>query len=62
VVSDRLRRIIERRDRGCRVPGCTNERFVEVHHIIHWLQGGVTDSWNLISLRLSHEPELLAVA
>lgn len=50
VVSDRLRRVVERRDRGCRVPGCTNERYVEVHHIIHWLQGGVTDSWNLISL------------
>ena len=23
---------------------------MEVHHVIHWLQGGVTDSWNLISL------------
>ena len=54
MVSDRLRRIIERRDRGCRVPGCTNERFVEVHHIIHWLEGGLTDSRNLISLCPAH--------
>jgi hypothetical protein len=54
VVSDRLRRVVERRDRGCRVPGCTNERYVEVHHILHWLEGGVTDSWNLISLCPHH--------
>jgi hypothetical protein len=54
VVGNRLRRVVERRDRGCRVPGCTNERFVEVHHIIHWLQGGATDSWNLLSLCPHH--------
>lgn len=36
VVPDRTRRIIERRDRGCRVPGCDCSRFVEIHHIIHW--------------------------
>lgn len=66
VVSDRLRRMVERRDRGCRVPGCTSERFVEVHHIIHWLHGGVTDSWNLISLcphhHRAHHRDLLGIA
>ena len=35
---------------GCRVPGCTADRFVEVHHIIHWQDGGPTDTWNLLSL------------
>jgi hypothetical protein len=54
VVSDRLRRVIERRDRGCRVPGCTNTCYVEVHHIIHWLNGGRTDSWNLIMICPKH--------
>jgi hypothetical protein len=54
VVSDRLRRVIERRDRGCRVPGCTNTCYVEVHHIIHWLNGGPTDSWNLIMICPKH--------
>ena len=54
IVPERTRRIIERRDRGCRVPGCTAERFVEIHHIIHWLNGGPTDTWNLASLCPKH--------
>jgi hypothetical protein len=63
IVPERTRRIIQMRDRGCRVPGCTNERFVEIHHIIHWLDDGVTDTWNLISLcpkhhRLHHQGKL----
>lgn len=54
IVPDRTRRIIERRDQGCRVPGCTNRRFVEIHHIIHWINGGTTDTSNLISLCGKH--------
>ena len=54
IVPARTRRIIERRDRGCRVPGCTAGRFVEVHHIVHWEHGGVTDTWNLVSLCRKH--------
>jgi hypothetical protein len=54
IVPDRTRRVIERRDRGCRVPGCTAERFVEVHHIVHWEDGGPTDTWNLLSLCAKH--------
>jgi hypothetical protein len=62
VVPDRTRRIVELRDRGCRVPGCTG-RHVEIHHIIHWADGGTTDTWNLISLckyhhKLHHQGEL----
>ncbi len=54
IVPDRTRRIIEHRDRGCRVPGC-NSSFVEVHHIEHWEHGGTTDTANLISFcRLHH--------
>ncbi|MFP5487581.1 MAG: HNH endonuclease signature motif containing protein [Acidimicrobiia bacterium] len=63
VVPDRTRRIVEQRDRGCRVPGCTCDRFVEIHHIVHWNQGGPTDTWNLVSLcpkhhRLHHQGQL----
>jgi hypothetical protein len=63
IVPDRTRRIVERRDRGCRVPGCTAERYVEIHHIKHWLDGGTTDTHNLVSLcpfhhRLHHRGEL----
>lgn len=60
IVPERTRRMIRRRDGGCLVPGCTNDRFVEIHHIQHWLEGGPTDTWNLVSLcphhhRLHHE-------
>jgi hypothetical protein len=63
IVPDRTRRIVERRDRGCRVPGCTADRFVEIHHIEHWLEGGTTDTHNLVSIcpfhhRLHHRGEL----
>lgn len=37
-----LRRLIEDRDRGCRVPGCTQVRWVEVHHLRHVEDGGET--------------------
>ena len=54
IVPDRTRRIIEKRDRGCRVPGCNADRFVEIHHIVHWLNGGATDTPNLLSLCPKH--------
>lgn len=54
IVPDRLRRIVERRDRGCRVPGCTNDRFVEAHHIVPWLKGGTTATPNLLNLCPKH--------
>ena len=59
IVPVKMRRQIERRDRGCRVPGC-GAKHIEVHHIIHWSNGGVTETWNLVSLcprhhRLHHQ-------
>jgi hypothetical protein len=63
IVPDRTRRIVMRRDGGCRTPGCNNDLFTEVHHIVHWSKEGVTDTWNLISLcpahhRLHHQGRL----
>ena len=57
-----LRRLVEERDRGCRVPGCTRRR-VQLHHVIHWEDGGPTVSWNLLGLchrhhRLHHQGRL----
>ena len=52
-VPDRTRIVVENRDRGCRIPGCSARR-VEVHHIIHWLQFGPTDTWNLVCLCPRH--------
>ena len=38
-----LRRALQARDGGCQFPGCTNHRFTDAHHIVHWLDGGETN-------------------
>ncbi len=63
IVPERTRRIVEHRDGGCRVPGCASDRYVEIHHIIHWLEHGETETHNLICLcprhhRLHHRGRL----
>lgn len=63
IVPLRTRRIVVLRDQGCRVPGCTATHHLEVHHIVHWEDGGPTDTWNLVALcphhhRLHHRGEL----
>jgi hypothetical protein len=63
VIPERTRRLVMLRDQGCAVPGCTQTHILEVHHIIHWEDGGPTDTWNLICLcphhhRLHHRGEL----
>jgi Domain of unknown function (DUF222)/HNH endonuclease len=45
-----LRRALNARDRGCRFPGCTHQRFMEGHHIEHWAKGGETRLSNLVNL------------
>ena len=60
VIPPSLRRALKRRDRGCRFPNCTNTRFVDGHHIMHWADGGATRLDNLVLLcrhhhRLLHE-------
>lgn len=53
-VRARLARAVHRRDRGrCRAPGCSH-RTTQIHHIIHWADGGWTCIDNLISLCDSH--------
>ena len=54
IVPRRVRRLIEHRDGGCAVPGCGRTHGLEVHHIIHWEDGGVTDTHNLLTLCRSH--------
>ena len=49
IVPTRTRRLVEDRDRGCRFPGCAATAHVECHHLIHWADGGPTDTWNLAS-------------
>jgi hypothetical protein len=45
-----MRRVITSRDGGCRFPRCHRRRWVHVHHIVHWADGGPTDVDNLITL------------
>ena len=49
IVPTRTRRLVEDRDRGCRFPGCTSTR-TECHHLIHWADGGPTNTFNLACL------------
>ena len=44
-----LRRLVVYRDGACcRFPGCGNKRWLQVHHIVSWADGGATDLDNLI--------------
>ena len=54
VISRRLRRLILRRDRCCVIPGCGATRGLEIHHLIHWEDGGRTDAGNLAALCKAH--------
>jgi hypothetical protein len=56
-VSRALRRAIERRDQGCSHPLCTQRRFLHIHHLRHWEDGGETVPWNLLCLCPTHHRE-----
>ena len=43
----RLRRALLARDETCKYPGCTSRRFVDAHHLDHWIYGGETKLENL---------------
>jgi hypothetical protein len=49
-----IRRALNSRDQGCRFPGCTHQRYVDAHHIHHWVHGGETKLRNLVTLCRFH--------
>ena len=53
-VPPSIRRALQRRDGGCRFPGCTCTRFVDAHHVVHWADGGETSLENLVLLCRTH--------
>lgn len=57
-VSTLLKRALWARDRGCAFPGCNNTRYVDAHHVRHWVDGGETTIGNL-TLLCSHHHRLL---
>jgi len=51
----RVRRLVEKRDGyECRVPGCTQSLWLQVHHIVHWEDQGETVTANLCCLCARH--------
>ena len=68
LVTGRLRRtVMQRDDQRCRFPGCEAARFLDVHHVVHWIDGGRTDADNLLVLcgshhRMLHRDEFVIVA
>ena len=49
-----LRRAVLVRDGGCRFPGCSVRRYVDVHHVLWVSRGGRTTLTNLVSLCRFH--------
>jgi hypothetical protein len=49
-----LGRALRARDRTCRFPGCTNRRFLDAHHIRHWIDGGETKLSNVFQCCRRH--------
>ena len=59
-VPTSLRHIVVDRDGCCRFPGCGRTVHLDVHHLVHWADGGATDIDNLATLcslhhRLHHQ-------
>jgi hypothetical protein len=54
VVSGALKKAVFARDRACTFPGCHHTRFLDVHHVEHWADGGETNLDNLLVLCTTH--------
>ena len=54
-IPSALRRALEARDQICRFPGCSNRRWLDAHHVVHWIEGGETNLENtLLVCRFHH--------
>jgi hypothetical protein len=53
-VPPAMRRALQLRDGRCRFPGCTHARYLDAHHMHHWLDGGATAKDNLVLLCTAH--------
>ena len=57
-VSTSLRRALYARDRGCTFPGCHRKRYLDGHHLEHWINGGETKPENMALLCTYHHRAL----
>jgi hypothetical protein len=53
-VSTPLKRALFARDRGCTFPGCHRKRYLDGHHLRHWIHGGETSADNMTLLCTHH--------
>jgi hypothetical protein len=49
-----LRRAVTLRHPTCTFPGCMHDRFIDIHHSQHWIDGGETKLGNLVPLCTYH--------
>jgi hypothetical protein len=49
-VPERTRRLILARDRKCRIPWCSQSRWLQIHHLHHQAHGGGHDTNKLIAI------------
>ena len=49
-----LYEVLYARDRGCTFPGCPRKRYLQGHHLQHWIDGGETKSDNISLLCTYH--------
>ena len=62
-VPERTRRLVLARDRECRVPWCSQTRWLQIHHLEHREHDGGDDTGNLVGIcgadhRLHHLGQL----
>jgi hypothetical protein len=57
-VSTPLKRALYARDRSCTFPGCHRKRYLDGHHLKHWINGGETNPDNM-TLLCTHHHRLL---
>lgn len=58
VIPPAIKRALHVRDGGCRYPGCCQSRWIDAHHIEHWVDGGETRLDNLVTLCRYHHTQL----
>lgn len=54
VVPPAIRRALLARDRHCRFVGCTHDKWLTAHHVLHWAGGGETSRENCLLLCSAH--------
>jgi 5-methylcytosine-specific restriction endonuclease McrA len=55
IVPKAIERAVRARDHNCcSFPGCRNKRFLHIHHVVHWSNGGETALDNLVLLCTKH--------